>query len=247
MATTDFDPFESTDSVPYELFAELRRSCPVASTPSGWYLARQDHVLEATKHLDVFVSSFRAPGVVVPEEEKFINEIHEPRHGKIRKIINTTVAHHRSMHVEGFVRDLCNEYLDAIVERGHGELISGFVSPVPINVIAYLIGVPRADWVQFRTWSDELVEGTYPTQYRNERGVGMAGAHPEFCAYVDGLIAERKRAVNRPDDLVTRLMDTAVEGNQLTDVEVRTQLVFLIVSGNETTRHLIANLLARVV
>lgn len=246
MSTVEFDPFASTAEVPHEVFAEMRRSCPVARTPSGWYLANYDDVVEATKHLDRFVSSFREPGVVVPDEEQFINEIHEPRHGKIRKIINTTVAHHRSMHVEGFVRDLCNEYLDPILERGHGELIAEFVAPVPINVIAYLIGVPREDWLQFRNWSDELVEGTYPTKYRNERGVGMDGAHPEFAAYVDGLIAARKSATDRPDDLVTRLMYTEVEGRRLSDLEVRTQLVFLIVSGNETTRHLIANLLTRV-
>ena len=246
MSIVEFDPFASTDEVPHAVFAEMRRSCPVARTPSGWYLSRYADVVEATKHVDQFVSSFREPGVVVPDEEQFINEIHEPRHGKIRKIINTTVAHHRSMHVEGFVRELCNEYLSPIIERGHGELISEFVAPVPINVIAYLIGVPRGDWAQFRAWSDELVEGTYPTKYRNERGVGMSGAHPEFTAYVDGLIAQRRRVDDRPDDLVTRLMDTEVEGKRLTDVEVRTQLVFLIVSGNETTRHLIANLLLRV-
>ncbi len=246
MSTVEFDPFASTAEVPHAVFAEMRQSCPVARTPSGWYIARYADVFEAMKHLDQFVSSFREPGIVVPAEEQFINEIHEPRHGKIRKIINTTVAHHRSMHVEGFVRELCNEYLDPIIERGGGELIHEFVAPVPINVIAYLIGVPRGDWSQFREWSDELVEGTYPTKYRNERGVGMAGAHPEFATYVDGLIADRKREQDRPDDLVTRLMYTEVEGKRLSDLEVRTQLVFLIVSGNETTRHLIANLLARV-
>jgi cytochrome P450 len=246
MSTVEFDPFASTAQVPHEVFAEMRRSCPVARTPSGWYLASYADVTEATKHLDTFVSNFREPGVVVPEEEQFINEIHEPRHGKIRKIINTTVAHHRSMHVEGFVRDLCNEYLDPLLTAGGGELIADFVAPVPINVIAYLIGVPRGDWQQFREWSDELVEGTYPTKYRNERGVGLDGAHPEFAAYVDALIADRANADDRPDDLVTRLMFTEVEGKRLSPLEVRTQLVFLIVSGNETTRHLIANLLARV-
>lgn len=246
MSAIEYDPFQSTSEVPHELFAELRRSCPVAQTPTGWYLAKQADVLEAAKHVDVFVSSFRAPGVAVPEEEQFLNEIHEPRHGKIRKIINASVAHHRSMRVEGFVRDLCNEYLDPILERGHGDLLAEFVAPVPINVIAYLIGVPREDWLQFRIWSDELVEGTYPTHYRNERGEGMAGAHPEFTAYVDDLIRARRDVSDRPDDLVTRLIDTEVDGNRLTDVEVRTQLVFLIVSGNETTRHLLANLLARV-
>jgi hypothetical protein len=246
MSDIDYDPFASRDTIPYDVFGELRAGCPVARIPAGWYLARQDDVLEAARLVDTFVASFREPGVVVPEEEKFINEIAEPRHGKIRKIVNATVAHHKSMRVEPFVRSLCEEYLAPILERGHGELIGEFVAPVPVNVISHLIGVPREDWLQFRLWSDEVVEGTYPTKYRNERGEGLAGAHPEFTAYIDALIATRADDTDRPDDLVTRLMTTEIDGQRLTPVEVRTQLVFLIISGNETTRHLISNLLATV-
>ena len=246
MSAPEINPFEWSD-VPHTLFAELRSSCPVAKTTNGWYLASFDDVAEATKHVEVFSASFREPGVVVPDEEQFINEILEPRHGKIRRIINSTVAHHRAMQVEEFVRDLCNEYLDPIVARGSGELINEFIAPLPVNVISHLIGVPREDWSHFRRWSDEVVEGTYPTKYRNERGAGLAGAHPEFTAYIDALIADRRRMADPPDDLVTRLMVTEVDGERLTDVEVRTQLVFLIISGNETTRHLIGNLFATVV
>ena len=247
MTTIDFDPFEIRDDIPHELFTELRATCPVARTPSGWYLARHDDVLEATKHVDTFVSNFREPGVIVPENEKLISEIAEPRHGQIRKIINAAVAYHRSMRAEPFIRQLCDEYLDPVLAKGHGELITEFVAPVPINVIAYLIGVPRGEWARFRTWSDEVVEGTYPTKNRNERGEGLAGSHPEFVAYIDALIADRRNNPNPPDDLVTKLVTIEIDGHRLTDVEVRSQVAFLIISGNETTRHLIANLLWRVI
>ena len=247
MALVEFDPFAARDDIPYDQFAELRRTCPVAPTPTGWYLARRDDVHEATRAVETFVSSFRERGVVVPEEEKLVSEIAEPRHGKVRRIINATVAHHKSMRTEPFIRDLCAEYLRPVVRRGAGELVGEFVAPVPINVIAHLIGVPRDDWARFRTWSDEVVEGTYPTKHRNERGEGLAGAHPEFTAYVDALIAERRTNPDRPDDLVTRLVETEIDGHRLTDIEIRTQLVFLIISGNETTRHLIGNLLGRAI
>jgi cytochrome P450 len=247
MTTIEFDPFEARADIPHELFTELRRECPVAKTPTGWYLARQDDVLQATKQVDTFVSSFREPGVVVAEDEKLISEIAEPRHGRIRKIINAVVAHHRSMRAEPFVRSLCEEYLEPVLARGHGELVGEFVAPVPINVIAFLLGVPRTDWVMFRRWSDEVVEGTYPTKNRTERGEGLAGGHPEFAAYIDALVADRRRSGERPDDLVTKLIDTEIDGQRLTDVEIRTQLAFLVISGNETTRHLIANMLHRVV
>ena len=243
MVDAQINPFEWSD-VPHDLFSELRGSCPVARTKSGWFLASFDDVSAATKHVEVFAASFREPGVVVPPEEQFINEILEPRHGKIRKIINSAVSHHKAMAVESFVRDLCNEYLDPIIANGGGELIEEFIAPLPIHVICHLIGVPRADWAHFRRWSDEVVQGTYTTKYYNERGSGLAGAHPEFTEYVDTLIAERRAMSSPPADLVTRLLTTVVDGDKLTDVEVRTQLIFIIISGNETTRHLIGNLFA---
>ena len=242
--TFDFDPFQSGAAVPHAQYATWREECPVARLAIGWFLSKQADVLAATKDVETFVASFREPGVVVPEEEKFINEIAEPRHGQIRKIINAAVAHHKAMRVEPVVRALTESHLAPILARGHGELISELVAPVPVNVISHLIGVPPADWEHFRRWSDEVVHGTYPTKYRNERGSGLAGAHPEFTEYVDALVAARRVDSARPDDLVTRLLETAIDGYRLTDVEVRTQLVFLIISGNETTRHLIANLLA---
>lgn len=237
----DLDPFVSAAQLLPEDLRRLREECPVARIPVGWYLSTQADVLEAMRLVDSFVASFRAPGVVVPEDEKFINEIAEPRHGRVRKVINASVAHHKAMKVEPFIRELCNEYLDPIIERGHGDLVAEFVAPIPINVIARLIGVPRQDWRSFWRWSDEVVEGTYPTLYRNDRGEGLAGAHPEFAAYVDALVAERRDDPEHHDDLLSRLISTEIEGRRLSDIEVRTQLVFLIISGNETTRHLIAN------
>ena len=69
---------------------------------------------------------------------------------------------------------------------------------------------------------------------------------PEFVAYLDRMIAERRAASHPPDDFVTRLLGTEVDGQRLTDLEMRTQLAFLLMAGNETTRHLIANMLETV-
>lgn len=242
----DFDPYTSGESVPNELFAEMRAKCPVARIPMGWYLSRLDDVVTASKLVDTFVASFRAPGVIVPEEEKFISEIAGARHGRIRRVINGAVAHHRSARLEPFVRDLCEEYVEPIARRGYGELVAELTAPIPINVIAQFTGVPRRDWAQFRRWSDEIVSGTYPALHRNERGEGLAGAHPEFAGYIDDLIASHAAAADPPDDLVTRLMDADIDGRSLSAVEIRTQLAFIILAGNETTRQLLGNLLARV-
>ena len=236
-----FDPL--TAEFDSDELARLRREEPVSRTPSGtWFLARFDDVLAATKDPDTFIASFREPGVVVPEEEQLVSEIPRPRHGQIRRIINSAIAAHRVSRIEPFCRDLCQHLLDDILAKGGpADLVTDYVMPVPNNVIAQLLGAPRADFQLWAGWSDDVVQGTYPTKNRNERGEGLGGAHPEFVAYVDALIDSRRAAPR--DDFITRLISTEVEGRRLTSVEARTQLVFLFISGNETTRHLIANVL----
>jgi cytochrome P450 len=123
------------------------------------------------------------------------------------------------------------------------------VTPIPATVIAHLLGVDPADHARFAEWSDLVVQSTYATKNRREDGAegeGLAGVAPEFAAYLDSMIAERKASTDPPDDFVTRLIDTSVDGESLTELEIRTQLAFLLMSGNETTRHLIANMLETV-
>ena len=91
---TTFDPLSAPPDSPG--LEELRTGCPVVRTPAGpWYLARHDDVLAATQDLELFQASFREPGIVVPDEEQLINEIPEPRHGQVRRIINSAIAVHR--------------------------------------------------------------------------------------------------------------------------------------------------------
>jgi cytochrome P450 len=244
------DPFDASAGVPYQLLAQLRGKCPVSETESGaYFLARHDDVLAATKEIEVFKASFRAPGVTVPPEEQLISEISEPRHGKIRRIINSAVAQHRIGRVEPFARRLCHELLDPLNAHGGGDLVADYVTPIPATVIAHLLGVDPADHARFAEWSDLVVQSAYATKNRREDGVegeGLAGVAPDFAAYLDTMIAERKASSDPPDDFVTRLINTSVDGESLTDLEMRTQLAFLLMSGNETTRHLIANMLETV-
>ena len=246
----DTDPLDTGAGIPYETLADLRRTCPVSETASGaYFLARYGDVLAATKNLDAFQASFREPGVVVPPEEQLISEIPEPRHGKIRRIINSAIAQHRIGRVEPFARELCHHLLDDLLERGRGDLVAEYVTPIPATVIAHLLGADPMDHPRFAEWSDVVVQSTYATKNRREDGAeneGLAGVAPEFAAHLDAMITERRTASDPPDDFVTRLLHTEVDGERLTDLEMRTQLAFLLMAGNETTRHLIANMLETV-
>ena len=241
------DPLDTSSGVPFATLAELRVTCPVSRTASGaYFLARFDDVLAATKNIESFQASFREPGVIVPPEEQLISEIPEPRHSEIRRIINSAIAQHRLGRVEPFVVRLCHELIDRVVANGGGDLVADYVTPIPATVIAHLLGVDPADHARFAEWSDLVVQSAYATKNRRidgEPDEGLAGVAPEFTGYLDSMIAERTAMSDPPDDFVTRLLHTEVDGVRLTPLEMRTQLAFLLMSGNETTRHLIGNLL----
>jgi len=151
------------------------------------------------------------------------------------------VAAHRIGEIGSFVRDLANRLLDELLPEGRIELLEQFIMPIPNSAIGVLLGVPVGDHALWAGWSDEVVQGDYARRNRNERGEGLAGAHPEFTAYIDARIAERRAAPVSPPDFITRLLQTEIDGYRMSDVELRTFLAFLLISGNETTRHLLAN------
>lgn len=244
--TFDWDPMDTLTGIPHAHYARLRREAPISRTSSGaWFLARHDDLIAAAKEVEVFRASMREEGVVVPPEEMLISEIPEPRHGRVRRIVNSAVAAHRLGRVEDYTRRLAEGLFARAIAKGRTELVQDVVMPVPTSVIAVLLGAPPEDHALWGEWSDQVVQGDYPRFNRNARGEGLAGAHPEFTRYVDEMIASRKADPDPPDDFTTRLLRTEVDGQRLSDVELRTLLIFLLISGNETTRHLISNLLHR--
>ncbi|MFK7896300.1 MAG: cytochrome P450 [Myxococcota bacterium] len=243
----DFDPLDTVKAIPYEGYALLRKEKPIVRTESGvWFLSRQADIIAAAKAVDTFRASFREPGTVIPPEEMLISEIPEPRHGRMRKIVNSAIAAHRLARVEGVARELTESLVDEAFGRDEVDLVKDIVVPIPASVIAHLLGAPPEDYQKWADWSDEVVQGDYPRLNRNHRGEGLAGAHPEFAAYIDAMIQDRRESASPPDDFVTRLLSTEVDGNRLTMIELRTLLAFLLVSGNETTRHLLSNLVHRI-
>lgn len=247
-----FDPFDNTQDLDLEHLAELRERCPVVHLERGPYLfTRYDDVREILRDGGERIRHFaheggmRAAGVVVPLEEKLINEIDGPPHTRRRQLLMTALHPRLVAAAEPYIRDLSTRLLQPIVERGHGDLVSEFAQPLPGMVIAHLLGLPPEDYPQFKAWGDEIVKGTYPTLNRNDRGEGLHGAHPEFSAYIDGIVASRREQPR--EDLLTRMALPDAGGDVLTATEIRVMVMFLVVAGHETTTHLIGNLLERII
>ena len=246
----DFNPFNPSDlDARYAAMAHMRATCPVAPLgESSWYAATHEGVLTGLKNVDKFVGSFIDTSKL-PEDEVMISAIPEPRHGKIRRVINGVMAPHRTMHAEGFIRELAQKLLDDALGSPNSDgtasfdLIDEYVDPIPSTVIAHVLGCPVEDFNNFRRWSDELLENQNIQLDDPSNPLTMSSTHPEFAAYIQHHIDIRRNAPEPPDDLIGRFIAADIDGQPLSDDMIRTQTMFLIIAGNETTRNWLGNYL----
>lgn len=240
------DPLLATSREERDAILAMRRlEAPVAPVEGGaLFVATFEGVKKGLVNVEHFVGSFGNTGDL-PEEETVLPGIPEPRHGVIRKVINTVLAYHHAVKLEPFVRDVASEMVDGMIEAARGgqivDLCEHLARPLPSTVIARVLGVSLEDVPRFAAWSDEILQRI--SEGSESRPLG--DLHPEFARYVDEQIELRRGRDDAPEDLITRMLVTEVDGETLSPRAVRTQIVNLIIAGNETTRNLIGNLFHR--
>ena len=132
--------------------------------------------------------------------------------------------------------------LDQAIERGEMDLATDFAVPLPMRVIAELLGVPDSDWPRYKRWSDAILKIANSIT-RDEEAARTIQEYravtAEMRAWLPELIAER-RATSQ-DDLLKRLVEAEVDGERLTEQEILGFVQLLLVGGQETTANLINN------
>lgn len=188
----------------------------------------------------------------VPEEDTFIAGIDEPRHGKIRRIINSVVAFHKSQQIEPYLEQLTDRLLDGMLAEATTagdagvDVVEHMAKPIPPSAMARLIGFPEEDAVQFGEWAKGGGRRFQEAAARGE-SVALAEVNPELRDYVDARIEERLAVPEEewPQDALTRFLVTDVDGERLGVRAIRTQIMFMIGAGTETTRNTMGNLFWR--
>jgi cytochrome P450 len=164
----------------------------------------------------------------------------EPRHKKLRALA-TRAFTPKSIEKDWVprIKRIVDEQLNAV--RGDTfHVVGDLAYPLPVRVIAEIIGVESAKFPQFKHWSDEIVKRIGVEEPENPEGFRAAviGLSAYFFAE-----AELRRRHPR-DDLLTRLVEAEVDGQKLTPAELQAFLVLLLVAGNETTTNLVATAIA---
>jgi len=132
-----------------------------------------------------------------------------------------------------------DELLDAAIEQDRVDLLEAFAYPLPVRVICDLLGVPLEDQDRFKEWSNALARGLDPDFLLTEEVIAARGeAVLQFAQYFFGLLAERKR--NPGEDLLSRLVAAEDGGTVLSETEMLSTCILLLVAGHETTVNLIS-------
>ncbi|HZS08691.1 MAG TPA: cytochrome P450 [Blastocatellia bacterium] len=228
---------------PYPLYARIRSASPVLHDPQSdvWMVFDYEGVKRALNDPEAFSSSLLAAGRKNHEWFIFFDP---PRHTKLRGLVMRAFTPRVVANLEPRIRELSRELLNQTVERGEMDLAADFSVPLPMMVIAEMLGVPVADRLLFKRWSDAILNLSYDISGGEEGARAVA----EFRAttagmgnYLAGLIEGRRAAPK--DDLLTRLVEAEVDGERLTAEEILGFFQLLLVAGTETTTNLISNAL----
>jgi cytochrome P450 len=231
----DYDPFDSrVIANPYPYYELLRREAPVHRLERyGFYVVTRYADVEAVLNDHETFSSAWGPGPakVIQPIRNILNS-DPPEHTALRSIMADAFAPETLQRIEPRVAALCESLTERLAQTGRADLVSDFAVPLPMDVIAQLLGVPVEDRNSFKSWSDDIV-----AEIGTRRSATLA--RRAFSDYLRPLIAERKA---RPrDDLITRLLQPA-GSEPLSDQEVIAFCQALLVAGNENVSGLIGNL-----
>ena len=237
-------------------FATLRREAPisffevadVSGFPGGaghWALTRFDDVHFASRHPEIFSSVPTSTSLndVPPEIAEFAGSminLDDPRHLRLRNIVNRAFTPKVVARIEGSVRDRARAIVTNMVanhQNGEADFVAEASSLLPLQVICDMMGIPEEDEEKVFHWTtvmlgvgDEEVSGEFAE---------IAATVAEMAEYAMRLAEERR--TNPREDLTTSLVQAEVEGERLSSVEIASFFILLSAAGNETTRNAISH------
>jgi cholest-4-en-3-one 26-monooxygenase len=222
---------------PHEVWSWMRREAPVYYDEAAavWGITKYDDVLAVEKDPATF-SSHRAPrphGMHLP----MMISMDDPEHRQRRGLVNRGFTPRRIAEMEPTVAALCERILDRVCQNGACDFVWDVAAPLPLMVIADLLGFELEAHDDLLRWSDDLMRATTanPTPEQAHAGFEAMTGFREFQLRV---IAQR-RAEPR-DDLISKLCRAEIDGERLDDESIVNEALLILIGGDETTRHVIS-------
>src|SRR5712691_7937508 len=225
---------------PYPMYRYLHAAAPVqwSDVLEAWTLARYTDVVESLT--DPRYSADRAPEVDEGYSiAKSMLVSDPPDHTRLRALVQKAFTPRMVEQLRPRIGSIVRELIDRISTRGgQFDIITDLVYPLPVVVIAELLGVPPEDRETFRDWSAALAASLDPL-VSEEAALRAVQARDALHEYLRGIIAERRRAPR--SDLISALVAVEEQGEILSEPELVVMCTLLLIAGHETTVNLIGN------
>ncbi|MFC4588223.1 cytochrome P450 [Sphaerisporangium corydalis] len=235
------------DGVPHEQLRWLRANDPVfwhegdpeRDWPGFWAVTKHEDVVHVSRHSELFSSSKKlALFNEVPEEQRELQRMmmlnqDPPDHTRRRSLVNRGFTPRQIGMLEAHIRDICHQLVDEAATKGSIDFVTDVAAPLPLYVICELLGAPVEDRDKIFEWSNRMI-GAEDPDYAGAPDEA-ANAAAQVYAYANQLAAERREQPR--DDIVTKLLQTADNGESLSEDEFDLFILLLVVAGNETTRN----------
>jgi cytochrome P450 len=246
------------ERVPHETFALLRREAPVwwYDWPLGqgyWCVTKHADVVAVSRDTRTFTSEHGANLEDLDEQQRVARrsmlETDPPRHTRLRGLVSPPFTPRAIKAYELVLRELTAAVLDRALPLREFDFIEEVAKQLPIRVLARLLGAPDEDTDRLIDWGDRMIGNTDPEladvlsdtpesdKYRMLPFRSPASL--ELFDYAHRIADVRRREPK--DDLVSKLVQSEIDGERLTELELDSMFLLLVVAGNETTRQAIAH------
>lgn len=167
-------------------------------------------------------------------------DLEPPRHTRLRRLVSQAFTRRSSESFRPRLEDEADRILDRALETGRMEVISEFATPIPVQMIADLMGIPPADHSLLLDWSHAIVR-VFDERVTPEEGDQAEAATRDFVSYLEERLAERRK--HPGDDLISAMIEVEERGEALTDFEIVATSILTLNAGHEATVHAIGNAL----
>ncbi len=254
MVTTQYNPFTpEVHANPYPMYIRLREEDPVhwSALMEAWVLTRYEDAVTVLTDSRLSADRRRARNRFAQEQQRIEEEFgpfgrtqtmlssDPPLHTRLRRLVSKAFTPRMVEGLRPRIQQIVDELLDAIQGSGRMELIRDLAYPLPVIVIAEMLGIPPENRERFKRWSDEIA-ATLGGPFTPREVLERAGKSVnELADYFRGIIAERRR--EPAEDLISGLIAAEEQGQILSEDEMLATAMLLLVAGNETTTNLIGN------
>jgi cholest-4-en-3-one 26-monooxygenase len=233
---------------PHDIWTWMRANDPVYWWDQGegipfWAITKHEDITTIGKRPEDFLSG---PRLVVSHKPEVDHEfpptliqLDPPKHGIYRRLISKRFTPRYLERFHADIEHIGKEIVEELVESGDGEcdFVERISAQLPIAVIAWMLGLPRADWNLLFDWTNRIIGADDPEfEFEGKTGPELSMATmTEVFTYFTALVEEKKK--NPADDLVTLFTEMRVDGEPLPPMDILTWCLIIVIAGNETTRN----------